>query len=151
MRSMPSGDHEGCGVGWDWPIELLNHAIQSHVDMHVSEEQIENFIENWPMLEEVQRHMRSVLYANRAERHWRGRDVDADVATLKKFFKDNIGATWQEAIQPNRNVKVTSGHERQRKPWKEVEDVMGRRGADAPHAYIRRQVEKLTPYFDWLP
>ena len=34
MRSMPSGDHEGCGVGWDWPIELLNHAIQSHVDMH---------------------------------------------------------------------------------------------------------------------
>ena len=117
----------------------------------MSEEQIENFIENWPMLEEVQRHMRSVLYANRAERHWRGRDVDADVATLKKLFKDNIGATWQEAIQPNRNVKVTSGHERQRKPWKEVEDVMGRRGADAPHAYIRRQVEKLTPYFDWLP
>ena len=151
MRSMPSGDHEGCGVGWDWPIELLNRAIKSHVDMHVSEEQIRGFIANWPMLEEVQRHMRGVLYANRAERYWRGRDVDADVATLKKFFKDNIGATWQEAIQPNTNVKVTRGHDRQRKPWKEVEDVMGRRGVDAPHAYIRRYMEKLTPYFDWLP
>ena len=30
MRSMPSGDHEGCGVGWDWPIELLNGSIKSH-------------------------------------------------------------------------------------------------------------------------
>ena len=41
----------------------------------MSEEQILKFIENWPMLEEVQRHMRDVLYSNRAERHWRGRDV----------------------------------------------------------------------------
>ena len=29
--------------GWDWAIELLNHAIKSHVGYHVSEEQITNF------------------------------------------------------------------------------------------------------------
>ena len=151
MRSMPSGDHEGCGVGWDWPIELLNGSIKSHVDMHVSEEQILKFIENWPMLEEVQRHMRDILYSNRAERHWRGRDVDADVDSLKKFFRANIGATWLEAIRPNTSVKVTSGHERKGKPWKEIADVMARRGAAAPHAYIRDYVQGMTPYFDWLP
>ena len=74
MRCVPSGTHDGCGVGWDWVCELLNGAIKSHVDMHVSEEQIRKFISNWALLETVQRHLRDVLYANRAERYWRGRN-----------------------------------------------------------------------------
>ena len=149
IRSIPSGDHEGSGVGWDWPIELLNHNIKSHVDMHVSEEQIIKFISNWPMLEVVQEHMREILYANRAERHWRGRDVDADVETLKRFFRRHIGATWVEATRPNAVVAVTTGHNRQKRPWREIAGVMARRGADAPHAYIRRYVTGMTPYFAW--
>ena len=32
MRCIPSGTHDGCGVGWDWACELLNGAIKSHVD-----------------------------------------------------------------------------------------------------------------------
>ena len=63
----------------------------------------------------------------------------------------SIGATWPEAIRPNTSVKVTSGHERQTKPWKEIADVMARRGPEAPHAYIRDYVQSMTPYFDWLP
>ena len=101
------------------------------------------------MLEEVQRHMRDILYSNRAERHWRGRDVDADVATLKEFFRQNIGATWAEATRPNTVLTVTQGPVRQKKPWKEIESVMGRRGTSAPHAYIRNYVADMTPYFDW--
>ena len=151
MRSMPSGEHDGSGVGWDWPIENLNGAIKSHVDMHVSEAQIEKFLLDWPMLEEVQRHMRDILYSNRAERHWRGRDVDADVAELKKFFREQIGATWAEAVRPNNVLTVTTGPKRNKRPWEEIEAVMGRRGVDAPHAYIRNYVLEMTPYFDWQP
>ena len=132
-------------------IENLNGAIKSHVDMHVSEAQIEKFLLDWPMLEEVQRHMREILYSNRAERHWRGRDVDADVAELKKFFREQIGATWAEAVRPNNVLTVTTGPKRNKRPWEEIEAVMGRRGVDAPHAYIRNYVLEMTPYFDWQP
>ena len=31
IRTCPSGKHDGCGVGWDWLIEGLNHAIKSPV------------------------------------------------------------------------------------------------------------------------
>ena len=153
IRSVPSGDHDGSGVGWDWPIENLNGAIKSHVDMHVSEEQINKFVSNWALLEEVQRHMREILYSNRAERHWRGRDVDEDVKALIKFFRENIGATWEEATSAAKpGTSVTEGSDRQVRPWKEIERVMARRGSDAPHAYIRDYVLEMTgDFFDWMP
>ena len=44
-----------------------------------------------------------------------------------------------------------SRFECQKRPWKEIEAVMGRRGVDAPHAYIRNYVLEMTPYFDWQP
>ena len=149
IRTCPNGKHDGCGTGWDLPIEIVNGAIKSHVEYHVSETQIENFLEDWPCLEAVQAQIRELLYANKAERHWRGRDVDADVATLKEFFRQNIGATWAEATRPNTVLTVTQGPVRQKKPWKEIESVMGRRGTSAPHAYIRNYVADMTPYFDW--
>ena len=44
-----------------------------------------------------------------------------------------------------------SRFECQKRPWKEIEAVMGRRGVDAPHAYILNYVLEMTPYFDWQP
>lgn len=35
IRTIPSGEHLGCGVGWDWAIEMLNGAIKKHVGAHV--------------------------------------------------------------------------------------------------------------------
>ena len=86
IRTMPSGQHDGCGVGWDWPIEQVNFAIKQHVDMHVSETQITNFVADWAFIESIEKAMRSVLYENKAERHWRGRNVRDDVDKLKAFF-----------------------------------------------------------------
>jgi len=48
LHTVSSGGRTGDGVGWDWAIELLNHAIKSHVGYHVSEEQITNFVRDWP-------------------------------------------------------------------------------------------------------
>ena len=106
IRTIPSGEHLGCGVGWDWAIEMLNGAIKAHVGAHVSEAQIRNFIESWACLETVQKHMREVLEENKAEKHWRGRHVRTDIDLLKKFFRDSIGGTWAEAIRPDTTHRV---------------------------------------------
>ena len=89
-------------------------------------------------VETVQEHIREVVYANRAERDWRGRDVDADVAKLKDFFRSQaqsgLGSTWAEATRVEAKCKVTLGPERHMPPWEEIRRVMARRGDDAPHA-----------------
>ena len=113
--TIPSGDHLGCGVGWDWAIEMLNGAIKAHVGAHVSEAQIRNFIESWACLETVQKHMREVLEENKAEKHWRGRNVRTDIEMLVEFFRKNIGKTWAEAIKDDTTLRVvrrTAGRSR---------------------------------------
>lgn len=152
IRTIPTGSHDGCGVGWDHPIEALNHAIKSHVDMHVSETQIDAFVDNWAFIETVQAHLREILYAKRADRHWRGRNARADIEKLKQFFRDKIGSTWAEATRPCQTLKVTAGPDRAaRAPWLEVAGVLSRRGNDACHVYIREYVTRMTPYFEWKP
>ena len=150
IRTCPNGKHDGCGVGWDLTVEDLNGAIKSHVDLHVSETQISNFVADWPFLEAVQEQMRELLYANCAERHWRGRDVRKDIDTLKAFFRRAVGASWARASRPDSTMRVTvAGRNAGRKPWKEVQAVMARSGEAAPHKYIKKYVEEMTPFFPW--
>ena len=151
IRAIPSGDHDGCGVGWDWAVELLNGAIKRGVDTRVSEEQIRNFVRDWALVETVQLQLRDLIYANRAERHWRGRDVRADVETLKKFFRESIGNTWARATRANTSPNVLLGQTRMRPPWREMQDVMRPRGPLPPHTYIRQYVTGMTPFFSWQP
>lgn len=152
IRTMPSGEHNGCGVGWDWPIELFNGAIKFHVDTHVSEAQINSFCDNWAFVEHVKDHLRSILYVNRAEKHWRGRNVRADIDKLKAFFRKEVGATLAEATRRNTTQRVTAGHDRAaRPPWREINEVLTRRGNDAMHVYIREYIERMTKFFEWVP
>jgi len=151
IRTIPTGTHDGCGVGWDMPCEDLNGAIRSHVDTRVSEKQITNFVADWALVEAVQAQMRRLLFGNRAERHWRGRDASVDVETLKTFFRDKIGATWTQATRANTTPHVLQGPDRGVSPWREVRDVMARTGRDAPHEYIQRYVAEMTPFFQWSP
>ena len=149
IRTIPSGTHDGCGVGWDMPIEQLNHAIKSHLGAHVSEAQINNFILNWACVESVEKKLRDFIYAERVDKYWRGRDATADIATLKDWFRDTIGSTWAQATAPDARLKVCTRSAR--RPWLDVAAVMQRRGNDAPHAYIRRYVTGMTPFFTWCP
>ena len=150
IRAIPSGSHDGCGVGWDWAVELLNLAIKDHVAGHVSEEQIREFVANWALLEAVQ----SRLYALRNQhRHantlGHGPDVTRDVHRLLDIFRRVVGRTWAEATSRNSVPHVTEGPGRQTQPWREVRDVMQRAGRDAPHVYVRQYVTRLTPFFAW--
>ena len=78
--------------------------------------------------------------------------VDADVATLKEFFRMTIGSTWAEATRPTTTLKVTIGTDRQKRPWKEIDELMRRRDAEAPHAYVRKYVSQMTQsFFAWRP
>ena len=150
LRTIPMSDKYGCGVGWDMAIEMLNWAIKAHVSHFVSEAQLRRFIANWSLLECVQEHMRAVAYGApgaRATNH----QVDAgpDVATLVKKFKAVIGTTWAQVTRRNTVSHVTTGPQRGGVPWREVATVMRRTGDDAPHAFIRRHVSALTPFFEW--
>ena len=66
IRTIPSGDSMGCGVGWDMAIEMLNAAIKAHVLHQVSHAQIKQFLANWALLECVQERMRDYIYGGRA-------------------------------------------------------------------------------------
>ena len=115
----------------------------------MSEAQIRNFVRDWAFVETVISNLRELLYSNRTEQYWRGRDVREDIETLKEFFRTEIGATWSHATRATTRLAVTIGADRTMPPWREVAQVMGRRGADAPHAYIREYIVGMTPYFQW--
>ena len=151
IRTIPSGAHNGSGVGWDWAVEMLNAAIKSHVQQRVSEEQIKNFVANWALLECVQNKFRELRAGDGSDANYlsHGIDATADVNKLKALFRDKIGSTWAEAIKPNTVSHVTDGPQRAKQPWKEVKEVMERGGKDAPHRFIRSHVTVLTPWFSW--
>ena len=149
IRTMPSGTHDGCGVGWDWACELLNAAIKAHVMARVSEEQIQAFVANWALLECVQKKFRAV-YLNQSDHTEHSVDATADVNKLVAEFKKTIGATWAEVTTPDNNPTVIDGNTRQVPPWVEVRGVMARTGNDAPHAYVSRIVHDLTGFFPWV-
>ena len=153
IRTIPSGDSLGSGVGWDMAVEMLNAAIKAHVEHRVSHEQISNFLANWALLESVQERLRDYMYAGRGNTRRASHTIDAtpDVNKLVAKFKSVIGHTWAQAIRPNHISHVTQGHQRASVPWREVHNTMSRAGADAPHMQIRKHVTGLTSFFTWAP
>ena len=150
IRAIPSGTHDGCGVGWDWAVEMLNAAIKAHVAYHVSEQQIKNFVANWALIDVVQNKFRTLRNEHRQQNILsHGPDVSQDVEKLLEIFRRVVGRTWNEATSPNTTPHVTMGPSRQTQPWREVQAVMRRAGDEAPHAYVRRHVSALTPFFTW--
>ena len=153
IRTIPSSQSWGCGVGWDMAVEMLNAAIKSHIQHQVSHEQISNFLANWALIESVQARLRDYIYGHRqnAGRSSHSADATTDVNKLVDEFKSVIGTTWSQAIRPNSNSHLTSGPQRASVPWREVQNTMTRTGQDAPHSQIRKHVAGLTPFFHWAP
>jgi hypothetical protein len=152
IRTLPSNNEHGDGVGWDMAIEMLNAAIKAHVCHRISEIQITNFVQSWSLLECVQAKMRNMMYAGRAnDGHGHNVNPHTDVSKLVKLFKELIGVTWAQAVTPNQNSHVTKGPQRAKKPWVEVRGVMARTGDNEPATYIRKHVSELTPFFSWRP
>ena len=135
IRTIPSGQFPGAGVGWDMAVEMLNAAIKAHVLHQVSHEQIVNFLGNWALIESVQERLRMYSYGGRRKARLTSHTPDptTDVNKLVAVFKEVIGTTWAAAIRPNTNCHVTTGPQRQMVPWREVIATMSRTGADAPH------------------
>ena len=152
IRTAPTdAKHPGSNVGWDMLIEWLNHAIKKHVTAHITREQIEQFIRNWPFMESVRAGIRDVIYALRTDRDYRWRDADADVNTLKKFFRDKIGADWNSATRVNASPSILKQGMSTSRPWLEVERKMGQRGVKAPHAFVAAALNRYTGFFPWMP
>ena len=144
IRTIPSGSHNGSGVGWDWAVEMLNAAIKSHVLHHVSDDRVQDFLANWALLETIIKHVRQ---ASDGKSHQV--NATADVNTLIKEFRKVIGTDWATATTARTNSQVTVGPQRTKLPWREVAEVARRSGSDATHAVVRRHVTQLTGFFPW--
>ena len=152
LRTIPTNDQYGSGVGWDMAIEMLNAAIKAHVSHFVSEAQICHFLANWALLECVQEHMHVVAHGPASSSFLRAThqiNATPDVTTLVSTFKEVIGTTRAQVIKPSTVSHVITGLRRVGVPWRETAALMRRSGADAPDAYIRRHVSALSPYFEW--
>ena len=153
IRTIPSGNSPGSGVGWDMAIEMLNGAIKSHVLHQVSHTQISQFLESWALVESVQDRMHDYVHGGRpgVARASHAADATEDVDALVQLFKQLVGTTWAQATRPNAVSHVTVGAQRTKVPWREVREMMQRAGQDAPHAVIGRHVTQLTGFFSWAP
>ena len=150
IRAAPSCMLPGHHVGWDMLEEKQNEAIRAHVCHHVSETQINNFVETYPFIETVISHIRRE-HGREPNSSSHQKDSSADVATLVAHFKQVVGSNWAQATRQNTSCHIISGEGAGRKmaPWKEVEYYMSRSGDDAPHKQVLKHVDKLTPFFKW--
>lgn len=143
IRAIPSkhGNH----VGWDMACEHLNFAIKGHVGTRVSEAQIENFLEDWALLENVQDRMRLIAHDSSSHEA----NARRDVASLVALFKREIGTTWAAAIRPNTVPHVSNSPVRQVTPWAEKLGLAQRTGDAAPLNHVRNILRNLSSFFPW--
>lgn len=147
MRSIPMSAQPGRMIGWDCVIEWLNGAISSGVANHVTEEKIEQFIQNFPMLEHNYHLLQESTMSGAEEiRRWM-KDMDSDVAKLKSFFFKNIGADWQTATRVNVQSQLGLHRVGNNEPWEEVDAVMRQSGDASVPAFVASHVRALTSTF----
>jgi hypothetical protein len=148
IRTLPMGKTAGTATGWDQPCEDLHRSITLGVPNLVSQERITRFIREYPFTATVANGLRQLVYAHRADREHRLKDMDSDVQRLKEFFRRRIGSTWAEAARPNATPKLIGAGARG-KPWEAVHRVGTQTGSDSVHEWVRRQVHKYAPFFTW--
>ena len=132
-------------VGWDSPIEWLSGAITSGVTSLVSEQRIENFVENYSFLDHNYAALVDVIEVARPV-FFHMRNMDGNVDRMKHFLVDKVGVDWVTATAANQVSKLgidTRGSV----PWDEVRTTMTRQGSDSTPAFVARHVRDLTSSF----
>ena len=132
-------------VGWDSPIEWLNGAITSGVTSLVSEQRIENFVENYSFLDHNYAALVDVIEVARPG-FCHMRNMDGNVDRMKHFLVEKVGVDWGTATAANQVSKLgidTRGSV----PWDEVRTTMTRQGSDSTPAFVARHVRDLTSSF----
>ena len=121
-------------VGWDSPIEWLNGAITSGVTSLISEQRIEDFVENYAFMES---NYTSLLNEFNHARSGQSnmRELDGNVNRMKSFLVSNIGADWATATAANQ-VSRLGIDSRGIVPWDEVRTAMMRTGVLTPHLLL---------------
>jgi len=140
-------------VGWDMPIEKLNHWIRESIVCNTTKEQIAQFIRRLNFMQHVLRVMKRMVWSKRARDTNTLKNIDVDVQKIKEFLRDNIGHTYAEATSPcDQNVLAVDMSDwgglrrpRARAPFNQL------RGAQGGYRYyVRAQLAKLCPWHHWL-
>ena len=149
MRSIPMTYNPGARVGWDTPVEWLNGAITEGVQVRVSEERIERFVDRFALLCANDDAMRATLHPKDGSSA-KMKSIDNDVALLKGFFMDTIGSDWNEATRPNDDSEMGIG--RGVPPWEEMDRKSNLAGNDSVPHFVAETVRRYTSsYFVFDP
>ena len=148
MRALPKSRNGTC-VGWDTPIEWLNHAITVGVRCHVSEERIREFVQNYSFTDASTRAILEQTGSVYSKAQSFMKSVDSTVDRAVGILMEHVGSTWEEATAVNLDesklgIQVSA---RRRPPWEEVEHEMTKAGLDSIPAYVARHIRDFTSSF----
>ena len=152
IRTLPMSSNPGARVGWDTPCEWLHAEITASVQIRVTEKSITDFIKKRAFSMAVDAQLRSMLNLGRDSSDRKLKAMDADVATLKKMFRQRIGATWVQAARANATsvLMTTAAVGRSKKPWEEFHRVARLQGSDSTASYVRRHLQTYAFRHEWL-
>ena len=143
----------GCRVGHDAPCEWLHADITASVQTRVTEASISDYIKARPFCATVDQQVREVLGFGAESSERKLKNMDVDVATLKKMFREHIGATWAQAARTNTTsvLMTAAAMRRSKKPWEELGKVGALQGNDSTAAYVRRHLQTYAFRHEWMP
>ena len=153
VRTLPMSTHPGARVGHDSPCEWLHADITASVQTRVTETSITNYIKRRPFTTAVDRQLRSMLGLEHDTSRSKLKVMDTDVATLKKMFRDKVGADWAHAARANRasQLMTAAALGRSKTPWTEYENISKLKGKDSTAAYVRRHLQTYAFSHEWMP
>ena len=119
----------------------------------MTEESIASYIRTRPFASKIDHQLRSVLNIETATSAAKLKDMSDDVATLKKMFRQHVGATWAQAERINATsvLMTAAAIGRLRKPWEDYELVAKLKGKDSTASYVRRHLQTYAFRHEWLP
>ena len=112
----------------------LNGAITSGVSSLISEQRIEDFVENYAFMESSYTSLLNEFNHARSGQS-NMRELDGNVNRMKSFLVSNIGADWATATAANQ-VSRLGIDSRGIVPWDEVRTAMMRTGVLTPHLLL---------------
>ena len=144
--------NDGARVGWDTPCEWLHDSITRHVQTHVTETSIENYILDKPFMDATARGLRQVMGT---ERHdiAKLKRMDTDVKIIKNMLRKSVGLDWATAARRNKTSQLfpSGSSGRTVLPWKTYEKQHQKTGADSTYEYVRRHLMTLAFTHEWQP
>ena len=152
IRCLPMSRNAGACMGWDCPCEWLHDSITRHVQTHVTEKAIEDYILNKPFMDAAARGLRDLIGLDSTDAA-KLKKMNSDVSKIKKMLYAKVGSNWVAASAVNSSSKLfpSGSAGRTSRPWRQYEKIHKQAGKDSTYEYVRRHLMTLAFRHEWRP